>query len=109
MRAIQMTEFGGPEVLELAELPTPRPGPDEVLVRVGRAGLNLADTHTRTNSYVQKASLPLVPAGEVARARENTAERVDPLTGSGGYANYAIAPAHRVFAIPDGVEDGTAL
>jgi len=109
MRAIQMTEFGGPEVLELAELPTPRPGPDEVLIRVARAGLNFADTHTRTNSYVQKATLPLVPGGEVAGVREDTGERVVALTGSGGYAEYAIAPADRVFAIPDGVEDGTAL
>ena len=61
-----MTEFGGPEVLELAELPDPEPGPGEVLIRVTRAGLNFADTHTRTNSYVQKATLPLVPGGEVA-------------------------------------------
>jgi NADPH:quinone reductase len=109
MRAIQMTEFGGPEVLEVAELPTPRPGPDEVLIRVARAGLNFADTHTRTNSYVQKATLPLVPGGEVAGVREDTGERVVALTGSGGYAEYAIAPADRVFAIPDVVEDGTAL
>src|ERR1700722_7370513 len=74
MRAIQMTEFGGPEVLELAELPTPRPGPDEVLIRVARAGLNFADTHTRTNSYVQKATLPLVPGGGVAGVREDPGE-----------------------------------
>ena len=66
MRAIQMTEFGGPEVLQLAELPQPEPGPGEVLIRVTRAGLNFADTHTRTNSYVRKATLPLVPGGEVA-------------------------------------------
>jgi NADPH2:quinone reductase len=109
MRAIQMTEFGGPEVLELAELPTPRAAPDEVLIKVVRAGLNFADTHTRTNSYVQKATLPLVPGGEVAGVREDTGERVVALTGSGGYAEYAVAPADRVFAIPDGVDDGTAL
>src|ERR1700722_1267340 len=109
MRAIQMTEFGGPEVLELAELPTPRPGPDEVLIRVARAGLNFADTHTRTNSYVQKATLPLVPGGEVAGVREDTGERVVALTGSGGYAQFAIAPAGRVFPVPDGLDDGTAL
>ncbi len=88
-----MTEFGGPEVLELAELPTPEPGPGEVLIRVTRAGLNFADTHTRTNSYVQKATLPLVPGGEVAGVREDTGERVVALVGSGGYAEYAIAPA----------------
>jgi NADPH2:quinone reductase len=109
MRAIQMTEFGGPEVLKLAELSTPVPGPDEVLIRVTRAGLNFADTHTRTNSYVQKATLPLVPGGEVAGVREDTGERVVALVGSGGYAEYAVAPKDLVFAIPDALDDGTAL
>jgi NADPH:quinone reductase len=109
MRAIQMTEFGGPEVLELAELPTPEPGPEETLIRVTRAGLNFADTHTRTNSYVQKATLPLVPGAEVAGVREDTGQRVVALVGSGGYAEYAIAPSDRVFPLPDDLDDGTAL
>jgi NADPH:quinone reductase len=109
VRAIQMTEFGGPEVLKLAELPVPEPGPGEVLIRVSRAGLNFADTHTRTNSYVQKATLPLVPGGEVAGVREDTGERVVALVGSGGYAEFALAPEDRVFAIPEGIDDGTAL
>jgi NADPH2:quinone reductase len=109
MRAIQMTEFGGPEVLKLAELPVPEPGPEEALIRVSRAGLNFADTHTRTNSYVRKATLPLVPGGEVAGVREDTGERVVALVGSGGYAEYALAPAEHVFPIPDEIDDGTAL
>jgi NADPH2:quinone reductase len=109
MRAIQMTEFGGPEVLKLVELPVPEPRPGEVLIRVTRAGVNFADTHTRTNSYVQKATLPLVPGGEVAGIREDTGERVVALVGSGGYAEYAIAPQEHVFPIPDGLDDGTAL
>jgi NADPH:quinone reductase len=109
MRAIQMTEFGGPEVLTLSELPVPVPGPDEVLIRVTRAGLNFADTHTRTNSYVQKATLPLVPGGEVAGIREDTGERVVALVGSGGYAEYATAPKDLVFPLPDELDDGTAL
>jgi NADPH:quinone reductase len=109
MRAIQMTEFGGPEVLELTELPTPEPGGDEVLIKVTRAGLNFADTHTRTNSYVQKAALPLVPGGEVTGIREDTGERVVALTGSGGYAEYATAPKQLVFPIPPELEDGAAL
>jgi NADPH2:quinone reductase len=109
MRAIQMTEFGGPEVLQLTELPAPDPGPGEALIRVTRAGLNFADTHTRTNSYVQKATLPLVPGGEVAGTLEETGERVVALVGSGGYAEFAVAPRERIFAIPDGVDDGTAL
>src|SRR5713226_6653788 len=109
MRAIQMNEFGGPEVLRLVELLDPQPGPGEVLIRVTRAGVNFADTHTRTNSYVQRATLPLVPGGEVAGTRVDTGERVIALVGSGGYAEYAIAPREHVFPIPDGLDDGTAL
>jgi NADPH:quinone reductase len=109
MRAIQMTEFGGPEVLTLSELPIPEPGPEEILIKVTRAGLNFADTHTRTNSYVQKATLPLIPGGEVAGIREDTGERVVALVGTGGYAEYATAPREHVFAIPDELDDGTAL
>ncbi|HEY2719227.1 MAG TPA: NADPH:quinone oxidoreductase family protein [Solirubrobacteraceae bacterium] len=109
MRAIQMTEFGGPEVLELVELPKPEPSPDEVLIEVTRAGLNFADTHTRTNSYVRKATLPLVPGGEVAGVREDTGERVVALVGDGGYAEYAVAPSRLVYPIPDGLDDGAAL
>jgi NADPH2:quinone reductase len=109
MRAIQMTEFGGPEVLKLVELPAPVPGREEVLIRVTRAGLNFADTHTRTNSYVQKATLPLIPGGEVAGVREDTGGRVVALVGTGGYAEYATAPEHMVFPIPDSLDDGTAL
>jgi len=104
-----MSEFGGPEVLRLVELPTPEPGPDEVLVRVVRAGMNFADVHTRTNDYVQKATLPLVPGSEVAGVRADTGERVIALTRTGGYAEYALARAERVFPIPDGLDDGTAL
>lgn len=104
-----MREFGGPEVLELTELPTPEPGPGQVLIEVSRAGLNFADVHTRTNSYVQKASLPLVPGGEVAGTIAGTGERVVALTGNGGYAEYALAERDRVFPVPDEVDDGTAL
>ena len=109
MRAIQMTEFGGPEVLKLADLPMPDPGPEETLIKVSRSGVNFADTHTRTNSYVQKATLPLVPGGEVAGIREDTGERVVALVGTGGYAEYATAPKELVFPIPDELDDGTAL
>jgi NADPH:quinone reductase len=109
MRAIQQQEFGGPEVLELVDLPTPQPGEGEVLIRVTRAGLNFADTHQRTNSYLAKASLPLVPGAEVAGVREDTGERVVALVGTGGYAQYATAPATMTFPIPDGLDDPTAL
>jgi NADPH2:quinone reductase len=109
MRAIQQVEFGGPEVLELVEVPVPEPGPGQVLVRVSRAGLNFADTHQREDQYVARQSLPLVPGSEVAGVREDTGERVVALVGHGGYAEYAVAPADRVFPIPDGLDDGTAL
>jgi NADPH:quinone reductase len=109
MRAIQMQEFGGPEVLQLVELPAPEPAEGEVLIRVGRAGLNYADTHQRTNSYLAKATLPLIPGSEVAGVREDTGERVVALCGNGGYAEYATAPGALTFPIPDGVDDGTAL
>jgi NADPH2:quinone reductase len=117
VRAIQIEEFGGPEVMKLVELPTPEPAADEVLIRVARAGVNFADTHTRTNSYVRKATLPLVPGGEVAgtvvsappAAGLSEGQRVVALTGSGGYAEYALAPAAHSFSIPDDVDDAAAL
>jgi NADPH2:quinone reductase len=109
VRAIQISEFGGPEVLRPVELETPEPGPDEVLIRVTRAGVNFADTHARTGSYVAQPDLPLVPGMEVAGLREDTGERVVALTGTGGYAEYATAPQALTFPIPEGVDDDTAL
>ncbi len=104
-----MQEFGGPEVLRLVELPTPEPGPGEVLVEVTRAGMNFADTHQRENSYLARATLPLIPGTEVAGVRTDTGERVIALTGNGGYAEHVAVPEALVFPIPDGVDDGTAL
>jgi NADPH2:quinone reductase len=110
MRAVQQQEFGGPEVLAVVELPVPEPGPGEVLIEVARAGVNFADTHQRRNEYLAAAELPLVPGSEVAGIRTDTGERVVALTGGrGGYAQFALAPAEHAFAIPDGVDDGTAL
>ena len=109
MRAIQMSEYGGPEVLQLVELPIPQPADGEVLVRTTRCGVNFADTHKRTNSYLSKDVLPLVPGIEVAGVREDSGERVIALCGDGGYAEYATAPAALTFAIPDGVSDEIAL
>jgi NADPH2:quinone reductase len=109
MRAIQMAEFGGPEVLQLADLPVPQAGAGQVLIRVARAGMNYADTHQRTNDYLAKYELPIVPGGEVAGVREDTGERVVAMCGLGGYAEYAVAPEELTFPIPDGVDDETAL
>jgi NADPH2:quinone reductase len=104
-----MSEYGGAEVLRLVELPIPEPGDGEVLVRVTRAGLNFADTHRRTNSYLVKDSLPLVPGTEIAGVRADDGRRVVALVRDGGYAEYAVAPSAETFAIPDGVDDPTAL
>jgi NADPH2:quinone reductase len=109
MRAIQQAEFGGPEVLELVEIPVPEPADGQVLIEVSRAGVNFADTHQREDGYVQKQSLPLIPGSEVAGVRTDTGERVIALVGHGGYAEYALAPADRVFPVPDGLDDGAAL
>ena len=109
MRAIQIAEFGGPEVLKLVDVPQPEPGEGEVLVKVTRAGLNYGDTHQRTNSYLAPSQLPMIPGAEVAGVRQETGERVVALCGMGGYAEYATAPATLSFAIPQAVDDGTAL
>lgn len=109
MRAIRMTEYGGPEVLELVELDVPEPADGEVLIKVSRAGLNFADTHRRENTYLAKDELPLVPGSEVVGTREDNGERVVALCGAGGYAEYAISPAALAFGVPEEVDDDTAL
>jgi NADPH2:quinone reductase len=116
VRAIRISEWGGPEVLELAEdAPAPEPGEHDVLVRVTRAGINFADTHARENSYLARYELPLVPGAEVAGVVEHdgngftAGQRVVALVGTGGYAEYAAAPAATTFAVPEGVSDVAAL
>ena len=115
MRAIQIQEFGGPDVMQVADLPTPEPGDDEVLIRVSRSGINWADTHTRENDYLARYELPLVPGGEVVGTVEQGAgefkpgQRVVALTGTGGYAEYATAHVATTFPLPDEIDDGQAL
>ncbi len=110
MKAVQQQTFGGPEVLELVEIPVPRPGDGEVLIEVSLAGVNFADTHQRRNEYLAAAELPLVPGSEVVGTRVDTGERVVALTGGrGGYAQFALAPAAHTVAVPQGVDDAVAL
>lgn len=104
-----MSRFGEPEVLELVELERPRPAAGEVLIRVGLAGVNFADVHRRTDAYLVPTTLPMVPGSEVAGVREDTGERVVALCHTGGYAEYALAAAAATFALPDGVDEPTAL
>jgi NADPH2:quinone reductase len=108
MRAIQITAFGGPEVLELAEVPEPVAGPGQLLIDVTRAGVNYADTHQAENSYLAASKLPMIPGGEVAGLADG--RRVVALTADGGgYAEKAVAWAATTYDIPDGVDDTTAL
>jgi NADPH:quinone reductase len=108
VRAVQIEEFGGPEVLQVVDVPKPGPGDGEVLIEVSRAGMNFADTHQRENSYLARFEVPLILGGEVAGTTED-GRRVVALLRSGGYAEYAVAPEATVYPIPDGLDDGAAL
>ena len=110
MRAIRISRWGGPEVLELVEdVPVPEPGDGQLLIRVSRAGVNFADTHARENTYLARYELPLTPGAEVAGVVEGTGRRVVALVGTGGYAEYVVADEATTFPIEDGVSDATAL
>jgi NADPH:quinone reductase len=108
VRAVQIEEFGGPEVLHVVDVPKPEPGDGEVLIEVSRAGMNFADTHQRENSYLARFEVPLILGGEVAGTTED-GRRVVALLRSGGYAEYAVAPEATVYPVPDGLDDGAAL
>jgi len=107
VRAVQIKEFGGPEVLEVVELPDPEPGPDEVVVEVTRAGMNFADTHQRENDYLAKAELPLIPGGEIA-GRTVDGRRVAAMLANGGYAEKVVVHRAALVPIPDEVSDDQA-
>ena len=109
MRAIQVTEFGGPEVLNLVEVADPDPIAGLELIEVDAAGVNYADTHAVENSYLSAQELPFIPGAEVV-GRTADGRRLCGFTasGSGGYAERALlAPAS--FEVPDGVSDAAAL
>ncbi|MUL40030.1 zinc-binding dehydrogenase [Streptomonospora sp. PA3] len=108
MRAIQITEFGGPEVLHLADVPEPVPGSDELLIDVERAGVNYADTHRVEDTYLSSSGLPLIPGSEVA-GHTRDGRRVVALVDSGGYAERAVAHRSMAFEIPEDVDTATAL
>jgi NADPH2:quinone reductase len=108
MRAVQIEEFGGPEVLQVVDVPKPEPGDGEVLIEVSRAGMNFADTHTRENSYLARYETPMILGGEVAGTTPD-GRRVVALLANGGYAEYAVAHESAVHEIPDGVDEGAAL
>ena len=108
MRGIQITRFGGPEVLETVELPEPEPAPGMRVYDVSAAGVNYADTHQTEDSYLAPQRLPLVPGAEFAGTGPD-GRRVVGLIGGGGYAERVAAADALVWPIPDGVSDGAAL
>ncbi|MBK6874368.1 MAG: NADPH:quinone oxidoreductase family protein [Kineosporiaceae bacterium] len=111
MRAVRITEFGGPEVLQPADVPEPAVADGQVLIDVRAAGVNFADTHQSENSYLAAQSLPLIPGAEVvgvARTGPHAGRRVVALV-AGGYAEVVAAHHHLVWPVPDEVSDGAAL
>jgi NADPH2:quinone reductase len=108
MRAVQITEFGGPEVLTVTELPDPVPGGNELLIDVARSGVNYADTHQVEDSYLASPKLPLIPGGEVVGTTAD-GRRVAAIVGSGGYAEKAVVNKALAFDVPEGVDDVSAV
>jgi NADPH2:quinone reductase len=108
VRAIRITEFGGPEVLRLEEVPDPVETEGFDLVEVTSAGVNFADTHQIENSYLSTTELPLIPGSEVVGTTSD-GRRVSSLVGTGGYAEKALAYPDLTFDLPDQVSDGQAL
>lgn len=110
MKAQQVHELGGPEVLRLTEVPDPRPGPGEVVIDVHAAGVNFPDGLLVAGEYQSKPELPFTPGSEVAGtvlaagpgvAGLEPGTRVMAFCGMGGYAEQVAVNATRVFAIPD--------
>lgn len=108
MKAIQVKEFGGPEVLEYVDVDAPEIPDGALLINVESAGVNYADTHQAENSYLAPAELPLVPGAEVVGTTPD-GRRVVALLAGGGYAEQAVAWPATAWDIPDGVTDAAAL
>ncbi|MGY1709725.1 zinc-binding alcohol dehydrogenase family protein [Geodermatophilus sp. SYSU D00758] len=109
MRAVQITRFGGPEVLEIVDLPDPVPGDGQQLYDVSSAGVNYADTHQTEDSYLAPQQLPLVPGAEFVGTPAGGGERVVGLVEGGGYAEKVAANARLTWPVPGGVTDEQAL
>ena len=107
MKAIQIEEFGGPEVLKVAEVPDPEPGDGQVVVDVARAGLNFADTHAIRNDYLAEQTLPLIPGAEISGTTPD-GRRVAGMVGNGGYAQKVAVPEAWLVTLPDEVSDDQA-
>ncbi len=114
MKAIRAHRHGGPEVLQLDELPTPTPASGQVLIAVEAAGVNFIDAYHRTGLY--KTALPVSIGLEGAGTVEASGSGVGLPTGMrvawtgipGSYATHVVAPADRVVSIPDGLDSEKA-
>jgi NADPH:quinone reductase len=107
VKAIQIEEFGGPELLKLVEVPDPEPTDGQVVVDVTRAGINFADTHAIRNDYLAEQTLPLIPGGEVS-GRTPDGRRVAAILQTGGYAQKVAVPEPWLVPIPEEVSDDQA-
>ena len=107
MKAIQIEEFGGPEVLQYLDVPDPEAGDGEIVIEIARAGVNFADTHATRNDYLAEQSLPMIPGGEVS-GRTPDGRRVAALLGGGAYAQRVAVPEALVVPVPDEVDDDQA-
>jgi NADPH2:quinone reductase len=107
VKAIQIQEFGGPEQLQLVDLPDPEPSDGLVVVDVARAGINWADTHAIRNDYLAEQELPLIPGAEIAGTTAD-GKRVAALINNGGYAQKAAVPEAFLVPLPDEVSDEQA-
>lgn len=108
MRAIQITEFGGPEVLVEREVEDPVAPEGGVVLDVLAAGVNYADTHQAENSYLAPAEVPLIPGAECVGTTPD-GKRVVALLAGGGYAERSVAFPAAMWELPDEISDGAAL
>ena len=115
MKAIQVREPGGPEKMELVDIPTPQPGPRQALVRIAASGVNFIDVYFRTGLY--KADVPISLGSEGAGTVESTGPDVTEVTpgdrvaytmARGSYAEYAVVPSAQLVRIPDSIGFPTA-
>jgi NADPH:quinone reductase len=107
VKAIQIEEFGGPDVLEVVDLPDPEPADGHAVVDVARAGINFADTHAIRNDYLAEQTLPLIPGGEIS-GRTPDGRRVAAIMANGGYAQKVAVPEAWLVPLPDEVSDDQA-
>jgi NADPH2:quinone reductase len=115
MHAIVARQSGGPEVLQLAEVDRPVPGPGQLLVRVAAAGVNFIDTYQRSGVY--KVQFPFTPGSEMAGTVEATGDGVEDFSagdrvataeGARSYAGYTLLDQAKAYPVPEGVDDLTA-